>query len=728
MARRRLLMLGAPLDSFYGKELWAGIHSGACDLDCDLIYVAGGFQHVYSGNYSPDSPPNEARSTLLYELIDSSAFDGILMWGAQWLHDGTEAQVNRLIASFATIPMLSIGWEGKNVRGLYFDNYHVMKAMVSHLIQDHGHTRLAFIKAPTTASSWEAEERYRAWCDAQEACGLVPDGRLIVSGAEIEHFSRQLYESYAYTEDWSTWALDELVLHRALVPGKDFTALVCRDDESALRVIARLDALGYRVPEDVAVVGFDDVSEAASSEPGLTTVSQNFNEQGRRAVEIMLRWLDGSPLDAPLVLNIGSLKLRESCGCMNVYVRMVQDKGAGEQVEKTAPGFDRYFKGLAGQIGAPLDAKALASLGIAHDLVKKEMARDRSRNSERQARITKIDRDVFRSYDLGAVVAALEAELPELGAEACSLVLFESTAVPERSRLVYSSRAGNQSSGLREQGLVFPTSQLLPEKWWPPEDQRYSLYVEVLCFATERLGYLVLEQRDRAVDPPYFTLPARLGGILKGSILVQDLQKKTLALEAAYQEILALSDHDSLTGLSNRRALDRHLSEELARVRRHTQASHVYPSIMFIDLDNFKYYNDTFGHGLGDACLKVFGSFLQHHCRTSDLAARMGGDEFMVLLPETELGGAEKLASRLLAGLQESRGLKAEIEAMAGIVMDIPEEKLLSCSIGLAHYKDAWSASEFLAAADEGLYAAKTAGKSTWRCAGQLMPPPASAE
>ena len=165
-------------------------------------------------------------------------------------------------------------------------------------------------------------------------------------------------------------------------------------------------------------------------------------------------------------------------------------------------------------------------------------------------------------------------------------------------------------------------------------------------------------------------------------------------------ELEHLAMHDALTGLPNRvLALDR-AEQLLARARRTEQ-----PIVaLYIDIDAFKHINDTFGHATGDQFLKLVAERLTSVVRGSDTAARLAGDEFLVLLDcQTLDAGAELVAERLLDVLGEPYDLGEQIG----------RRLTLTASIGLAHGQDI-SAEQLLANADVALYAAKTAGKNRY--------------
>lgn len=202
------------------------------------------------------------------------------------------------------------------------------------------------------------------------------------------------------------------------------------------------------------------------------------------------------------------------------------------------------------------------------------------------------------------------------------------------------------------------------------------------------------------------------------------LQTIVTEIEAAEQLIRASKElhhaatRDHLTALLNRNALYGIVSQELNRLRRFGGKSHSAHALIYIDLDNFKYINDHFGHAAGDLVLKLFAQFLQAHIRNTDLAGRIGGDEFLVVLIETPLQGASLWAERFLESLRLRRGFVQELRQYLGLEVAIASDRLLSCSMGIAPldpvYQD-WQ--KCLSLADKALYATKQCGKNGFRIA-----------
>ena len=133
-------------------------------------------------------------------------------------------------------------------------------------------------------------------------------------------------------------------------------------------------------------------------------------------------------------------------------------------------------------------------------------------------------------------------------------------------------------------------------------------------------------------------------------------------LEVRADQFEKLAVLDSLTGLYNRRSADARLAAEVARSSRHS-----YPlTVLLLDLNDFKQINDQHGHGAGDQVLKEVAARLQKVIRVSDVAVRMGGDEFMVILPECPPGSVGVLLNRLRPLDVEYRGAKFPVTFAAG--------------------------------------------------------------
>jgi diguanylate cyclase (GGDEF)-like protein len=759
MSRKRICLLGSPLDNFYSCQFWKGAADEAEALDLDLVYLAGGFQRVYFDGFSEECGLTEARSTLTYQFVDPSSFDGILIWGAQWQHDADDALIASTLTRFAPLPVVSVGSSRPNVYSVLLDNYTGMRQIVSHLIHEHGHKKIAFLKSESTFIQREAEERFRAYQEGLEADGIAVDPRLIIYGGEIEAKRMESLKLHSWAEHWVNLGMHELLDERGLIPGRDFTALIGRDDDAALTAISYLKGRGFSVPKDVAVCGFDNIMAGRCWDPPLTTVAQSFSEQAAQGMRLLASILDGQSVPAVTYMKSAVPVIRESCGCLNQFMRRtfmeLSGKGGAQTKDPSITGGVESVLGkiadqkatmadLSDEIGASIrrlletgadpmemaellsaiplnrslrDGTAIiqAAQALVGDLAQRHQMFRSIQTQGRQDRLDTINRDTFRTYDLDLVLDSVEAELPVIGARGCAIVLFSDPMDPlARSRVIFSSCRGRRRTEARIDAPEFPTSRILPDGMWPSSQDPISIYVEPLFFAERRLGYLVMERGD-SDGLTYPSLASRLASVLEGAFLVRSLNEKKTELEKAYANILELSERDSLTGLFNRRAFDREFLKEKRRMDRYSQREHPTCSLLFIDVDNFKYYNDTFGHDVGDAVLRSVAEHITKMIRGMDIVSRYGGDEFVVLLPSTDIEGAEILAGRIISQLQNNPDLLRRIEELSGLEFTVPAERALSCSIGISSSTQLGNDPEaILKAADHALYEAKHAGKGRY--------------
>ncbi len=182
----------------------------------------------------------------------------------------------------------------------------------------------------------------------------------------------------------------------------------------------------------------------------------------------------------------------------------------------------------------------------------------------------------------------------------------------------------------------------------------------------------------------------------------EDARKELLALSKKYD---MLSREDELTGLSNRRDILEKLQNEVNRFERSNNSF----SVLIADIDHFKEVNDNYGHEFGDNTLKQIASTLAGNTQKRDTVARWGGEEFLILLPETSLRQAEKTASRLIQAVN-SLAISNHNTAISTTV-----------SIGVAEYQQDQTINELINSADTFLYQAKNEGRNRAQSSSQCF-------
>lgn len=178
--------------------------------------------------------------------------------------------------------------------------------------------------------------------------------------------------------------------------------------------------------------------------------------------------------------------------------------------------------------------------------------------------------------------------------------------------------------------------------------------------------------------------------------ITRQLEKKNTELSEALATIKKMMNSDPLTGISNRRAFQRALKREISFAKRYELPL----SFVMIDIDYFKMINDTYGHKVGDYVLKKFTMIIKNSIRQEDFFARFGGEEFILLLPNTKIDSALEVSERLRQKIEKTRfkGIKEKITASFGITELLKTDEAIDA----------------LKRADDALYEAKRNGRN--RC------------
>ena len=294
-----LLTYGA--DDPNNFPLWEGVHAETQAQGINLICLPG--KSLYSKRGF------DRQANILYDLVREENVNGVIIWGTRLMTHVDIEKLRDFCFRFHPLPVINIGMPLDGIPSVFVDNYKSMYSIMDHLVKIHGYSRIAFIKGPK--KNPEVEERYRAYRDVIKKYNIPFDTDLVVNG------------------DWSrksgASAISLLIDERNC----DFNALVAANDMMALGVIDELQERNIIIPNDIAVVGFDNIREGRHSNPPLTTVRQAFEEYGRLAVYLLEKCLNGEYLNERYPIPL-AMVLRQSCGCLEPIV----DRAKGNLSEK----------------------------------------------------------------------------------------------------------------------------------------------------------------------------------------------------------------------------------------------------------------------------------------------------------------------------------------------------------------------------------------------------------
>ena len=225
-------------------------------------------------------------------------------------------------------------------------------------------------------------------------------------------------------------------------------------------------------------------------------------------------------------------------------------------------------------------------------------------------------------------------------------------------------------------------------------------FYQAMWEALNRTGTWSGEINNRRADGAYYTVWSNINAVRDddGTVLHYiAVQTDVTQLHETQIALARQASYDSLTGLPNRSLFNDRIAQVIALSQRHEDSF----CLLFIDLDRFKDVNDSLGHQVGDTLLREVAKRLQAGVRLEDTVARMGGDEFVVLLPGINVGGARSVAAKLLASVHQP------------VLLDQGTNYLPMASVGLAMYpQDGDTADLLLRSADMAMYQAKIDGRN----------------
>jgi serine phosphatase RsbU (regulator of sigma subunit)/DNA-binding LacI/PurR family transcriptional regulator len=249
---------------------------------------------------SPDDPWEKQRN-VLYDIAEEADLDGLLISGTLCSYI-SEKNIREFLQRFAHFPVVSLLQLSDNIPSVSVNNRAGMENLVEHLAGVHKYRRFAFVKGPV--GNPEADERLSLLVSSLKSYDIKITDEDMAPGDFTRDSGHQAVEMF-------------LTRGNGELP---YDVIVCADDKSAYGVIEALRDNKIQVPEDVAVVGFDDEVESSCITPPLTTIRQPFRELGRKACELLIQRMNNKKVPPETLLDAQFI-VRESCGCFEHLVK-----------------------------------------------------------------------------------------------------------------------------------------------------------------------------------------------------------------------------------------------------------------------------------------------------------------------------------------------------------------------------------------------------------------------
>lgn len=284
-------MLTARLSGPTEINLWHGVADRAQERNVNLMCFSGGIPRSHQ--------QFEAQKNVLYGIAGQPNVDGLLIWANILSHTLDRTDMEAFCRRYAPLPIISTGMVLPSIPSIRIDMREGTRKLLSHLIEDHGRRKIAFIRGLEV--SQDAEERYLAYLETIAQYHLSFDPNLVVSG-DFHRYS-------------GTAAVKKLIEDGRM----GFDALVSANDNMAIGAMQALQAHGVRIPDDVIVAGFDDIEETQAITPSLTTVRAPWYLLGSKSVDLVLSKLANVEVPDQILLETEIIH-RQSCGCQHIVL------------------------------------------------------------------------------------------------------------------------------------------------------------------------------------------------------------------------------------------------------------------------------------------------------------------------------------------------------------------------------------------------------------------------
>lgn len=627
--------------SDYGASIIEGMSSYCRENDCSLI-VFPVMRETQGGRFN-------FQYDAMVKLINPNNIDVLVICSATFVNYYNSKLLIKEIKSLPPIPKISIGMQIEDMPAVIVDSTAAVSSLVEHVIVKH--ERKDFLLMNAGPLSIESEER-----------SLVFKNTLKKHNIRFSK-DRELCGHFNFEDAYS--ALEKYIKNKKKI---NFNAIFCCNDDMALGCIGCLEDNGIHVPEDVSILGYDNVFASRAQDFGISTVDQLIEKQGFRSAQLAEElFLKGKCKNS--IVKVDAVPIyRKSCGCEKV------------KSSRKASSF--------------ADAKKLLKHNIHFSSsIQVYMLHYFLSESQTPVPLEKLYNRLsycFALFDIASTMLILY-DKPVYLKEKASFVVPEKAVV----KMTYTAKDGVSTPEYK----FNPADDMLPEICSKLLDDGHFIFP---VFAeNNQYGYFLMKigKYEKIFYQTVFELVAKeIVAALKISQAEKErakLKTKNISLEEYSEKLQTLSRTDEMTQILNRRGF---IEDAQSMITRFVQVGKS-GLVIFGDMDGLKSINDTFGHEAGDRAIKAEAAILTDIFRTTDIVGRLGGDEFAIVAPEMTKKDFTFIKRRLAAKCDEYND--REIEPF-----------VLSMSVGCAEFSSRKSnLDDLLNEADEKLYAEKRAKK-----------------
>lgn len=567
------------LVSEYSDLLIEGLKGACREASVDLFILPIGQLHSLFTPYNYQYPA-------VTSLVNSNNFDGIIFVSGTQMHSLTKAELISYVKSFQPMPLVNISCPLEGIPSVSVDCSDAYKVIISELVNNQKCKKFGVFGV--RSSSYDIKSRMNNIKNALEENGIKQENVTYWKSNFTYHDSINELESY-------------FSIHKEF----DCDALICLSDEVAFAVMEFARKHKIRVPEDLAVAGYDALDRGYWLDTSLSTISQDIPEQGRQIVRLLKEFVETGVAPESVVIDAKPV-LRNS-------TKRVPYKT--ETIEKCILQTER----------SPFEYNPYS-------------ATEWYSKRDQLIQLSKFYSEMNHDITDAQLKKRINDDLSSFGVSACAIVLYDTPVemptpfdyfnLPHKASVfsAYDQKNGLDSSKDKKNRKFNPNEGLLPEGLLEYDSD--GLFVISLFHATLQYGYIVF--RRGSFDITIYDMLSRYtSSIIASAYSYSLVHDEHVKMKQKYNRLGIVASTDELTGLANRRGLFDFGETTLQFAKAMNQEG----IVVYCDMDGLKKINDTYGHEAGDRAILAESVILKGNFRSNDIVARIGGDEFVIISP-----------------------------------------------------------------------------------------------
>lgn len=562
--RKRIAVITAQIDEYKQKEFLSNFTRRASELDYDVCMFA-----MYQKFQATDM--RQMGDSNIYELIQYDMFDAIMFMPDAILVEGVAERLLERIHERFNGPVLVFELDNPYYKTLKIDHYVPMRQIVDHMIEIHGYEDIAFIGGKKDHP--HSIQRLQAFCDSMEEHGLSIHSDWVFHG------------NYWYDSG-------NAIARKILRLEKKPRALICANDCMAIGAAAYLTENGIRIPEDIAITGYDSIDEGRTSPIPLTSVTIPFSTYGTYSMQWLHNAIVGKP--EPILDKTAEIYMGGSCGCEAYDIIVTKNLRDEWKTAHSDRSYSSDFNDITEDLLTQTDFKNFYQTVMDYTY---------------QIR-------PFKTFNMCLNDNLMIAD-KYIGDGAIRV------GYPDRMHRVLRCVDEDESpKNIISQNDSFETKYLLPDVWEETPTPRTYIFNPIF-FNDRCFGYSVVSYSARHLHYNE-TFRVWMKSIMQG----MEACFRQLGLQQLIEKMQMDQIRDSLTGLYNYKGF----LQKAVPMYDQCREQQVMINILALDIQDLKTVNAQFGRDTGDRAINLLARILQDSVADHEIVCRMCNDEFLVML------------------------------------------------------------------------------------------------